>query len=71
MNSYFLLVTEMKKTKSVLLKLLMSHNICIVITFERKQMTHFFKTLLFLFSWHVFFFLIPSYSITLFCFFLF
>ena len=71
MNSYFLLVTEVKKTKSVLLKLLMSHNICIVITFERKQMTRFFKTLLFLFSWHVFFFLIPSYSITLFCFFLF
>ena len=56
MNSYFLLVTKVKKTKSVLLKLLMSHNICIVIPFERKQMTHFFKTLLFLFSWHVFFF---------------
>ncbi len=52
----FFVSYKSEKTKSVLLKLLMSHNICIVIPFERKQMTHFFKTLLFLFSWHVFFF---------------
>ncbi len=54
MNSYFLLVTEVKKTKSVLLKLLMSHNICIVITFERKQMTHFLK--------HCYFYLVGMFS---------